>query len=228
MIAMKYILNSILEPSPQILALPDTINVNFDPFPETAFAPVHGNQLVIEWNFFEKRISGHGQLIEETWEYLSKSCNISGNIFGCEENTICQVTVQTSYGKYLSAESDGGVNANKEIVGLPQIWTINFKGDDKVDLKGTYQKYLVAAKKGAMFANAVISSIWETFTVTRLENGQFSLKSYHGKYLIAKEDGSLNANGPSVVTEGMFLIALPGNTGNQLSSSSLIAELIGK
>ena len=164
--------------------------------------------------------------------YVTKSCNILGklNIFGCEENTICQVTVQTSYGKYLSAEINGGVkvNANKEIVGLPEIWTINFKGDDKVDLKGTYQKYLVAAKKGAMFANAVISSIWETFTVTRLENGQFSLKSYHGNYLIAKEDGTLNANSPSVVTEGMFLIALHGNTGNQLFSSSLIAELIGK
>ena len=83
---------------------------------------------------------------------------------------------------------------------------------------------MVAEKDGAMFADRDISSIWETFTVTRLENGQFSLKSYHGKYLIAKEDGTLNANSPSVVTEGMFLIALP--TGNQLFSSSLIAELI--
>jgi hypothetical protein len=157
-------------------------------------------------------------------EYLSKSCNISGNIFGCDENTICRVTVQTSYGKYLSAEIDGGVNANKEIVGLPQIWTINFKGDDKVNFKGSYQKYLVAERNGDVNANRDNSGSWETFTVTRLENGQFSLKSDHGKYLIAKEDGTLNANSPSVVTEGMFLIALP--TGNQLFSSSLIAELI--
>ena len=159
-------------------------------------------------------------------EYLSKSCNISGNIFGCDENTICQVTVQTSYGKYLSAEIDGGVNANKENIGLPEIWTISFKGDDKVDLKGTYEKYLVAEQDGAMFADRDASSTWETFTVTRLENGQFSIKSYHGKYLIAKEDGTLNANSPSVVTEGMFLIAPHGNAGNQLFSSSLIAELI--
>ena len=146
------------------------------------------------------------------------------NIFGCEENTICQVTVRTSYGKYLSAESNGGVNANKEIVGLPQIWSINFKGDDKVNLKGTYQKYLVAEPGGAMFADRDISKGWETSTVTRLENGRFSLKSYHGKYLIAKEDGTLNANSPSVVIGGMFLIAL--HTGNHFFSSSLIAELI--
>ena len=141
-------------------------------------------------------------------EYLSKSCNISGNIFGFEENTICQVTVQTSYGKYLSAEIDGGVNANKEIVGLPQIWTINFKGYDKVDLKGTYQKYLVAELDGGMNADRDTSSLWETFTVTRCTNGKFLLKSYHGKYLIAKEDGTLNANSPNTATEGMFLIAL--------------------
>ena len=133
-------------------------------------------------------------------------------MFGCDENTICQVTVQTSYGKYLSAESDGGVNANENTVGLSQVWTINFKGDDQVNLKGTYQKHLVAEQNGAMFANRGNSGIWETFTVTRLENGQFSLKSHHGKYLIAKEDGTLNANSPSVVTEGMFLIAL--HTGN--------------
>ena len=72
---------------------------------------------------------------------------------------------------------------------------------------------MVAEKDGAMFADRDTSSIWETFTVTRLENGQFSLKSDHGKYLIAKEDGTLNANSPSVVTEGMFLIAIHGNTG---------------
>ena len=84
---------------------------------------------------------------------------------------------------------------------------------------------MVAEPNGAMFADRDTSSLWETFTVTRLENGQFSLKSYHGKYLIAKEDGTLNANSPSVVTGGMFLIAL--DTGNQLfSSSSLITELI--
>ena len=83
---------------------------------------------------------------------------------------------------------------------------------------------MVAEPGGAMFADRDISSTWETFTMTRLENGQFSFKSHHGKYLIAKEDGTLNANSPSVVTEGMFLIALP--TGNQLFSSSLIAELI--
>ena len=178
--------------------------------------------------FLQKKDKRAFPIIKETWEYIFKSCNVSGNIFGCEENTTCQVTVQTSYGKYLSAEIDGGVNANKEIVGLPQIWTINFKTDDKVDLKGTYQKYLVAEQDGAMFADRDASSTWETFTVTRLENGQFSIKSYHGKYLIAKEDGTLNANSPSVVTEGMFLIAPHGNAGNQLFSSSLIAELIGK
>ena len=85
---------------------------------------------------------------------------------------------------------------------------------------------MVAEEDGAMFADRDASSTWETFTVTRLENGQFSLNSYHGKYLIAKEDGSLNANSPSVVTEGIFQIALRRNAGNQLFSSSLIAELI--
>ena len=85
---------------------------------------------------------------------------------------------------------------------------------------------MVAEHNGDVNANRNDSSYWETFTVTPLENGRFSLKSYHGKFLIAKEDGTLNANSPSVVTEGMFLIAIHGNTGNQLFSSSLIAELI--
>ena len=76
---------------------------------------------------------------------------------------------------------------------------------------------MVAEQNGDVNANRDDSSYWETFTVTRLENGQFSLKSDHGKYLIAKEDETLNANSPSVVTGGMFLIAL--DTGNQLFSS---------
>ena len=72
---------------------------------------------------------------------------------------------------------------------------------------------MVAEQNGDVNANRDNSGSWETFTVTRLENGQFSLKSDHGKYLIAKEDGTLNSNSPSVVTEGMFLIAIHGNTG---------------
>ena len=82
---------------------------------------------------------------------------------------------------------------------------------------------MVAEKNGDVNANRGHSGSWETFTVTRLENGQFSLKSDHGKYLIAKEDGTLNANSPSVVTEGMFLIARHGNTG---TPSPLLTPLL--
>ena len=158
--------------------------------------------------------------------YVSKRCNILGklNIFGCEENTICKVTVRTSYGKYLTAKSDGGVNANEQTVGLPQIWTIKFKGDDKVDIKGAYEMYLGALQNGEMYANVGYSRHWETFTVSRLENGHFSIKSHHGKYLVAKEDGSLIDESSSVITEGMFQIALRRNAGNQLFSSYLIIK----
>ena len=109
--------------------------------------------------------------------------------FGC---TSKRISIKSAYGKYVSAEVDGTVNANGRVQDLFQIWTVAKKRTAKLALRSYHGKYLVAEVKGEVNANRDSASAWETFVVEQLGDG-VAFKTSHNTYLSADNSGNLNA-----------------------------------
>ena len=123
------------------------------------------------------------------------------NLFGCAFYEICQMSMKSEQGKYVSAmgyHDRYEANANAETIGSDEIWEVIFKGDDKVSLKGAHGRYLRAYGNGQVKADAEKPNPWETFIVEDMGNGKLAFLSFSAfshyqkkKYLTAESDGAL-------------------------------------
>ena len=142
------------------------------------------------------------------------------NLFGCQDNSKCSVTIQTWYGKYITADSNHSVHANHTEIGeighhYVGLWDFNNKGDQVKISKSAMNKmlpeYLIAF--GDTGGLALISQhIHESHTESKIwkvgnkGNGQFTFKSNHGKFLVANENGGLKANSDVTVPGDTFKV----------------------
>ena len=123
------------------------------------------------------------------------------NLFGCAFYEICQMSMKSEQGKYVSAmgyHDRYEANVNAETIGSDEIWEVIFKGDDLVSLKGAHGRYLRAYGNGQVKADAQKPNPWETFIVEDMGDGKLGFLSYsaftHYKkknYLVAEADGAL-------------------------------------
>merc|ERR550539_617828 len=118
------------------------------------------------------------------------------NLFGCCGNEICQMSMKSEQGKYVSAlgyYKRYEANANSSTIGSDEIWEVTFKGDDMVSLKGAHGRYLRAYGNGQVKADAEKPNKGETFIVEDMGNGKLAFKPYFHKknYLVAESDGAL-------------------------------------
>ena len=72
-------------------------------------------------------------------------------------------------GKYLVAELDGTVNADRDQASTWETWTVENKGIG-LAFKSFHGKYLVAEPNGELKANRNVAAEWETFRVVH-KNG---------------------------------------------------------
>ena len=120
-------------------------------------------------------------------------------LFGCAFYEICQISMKSEEGKYVSAmgyHDRYEANVNAETIGSDEIWEVIFKGDDKVSLKGAHGRYLRAYGNGQVKADAQKPNPWETFIVEDMGNGKLAFfqtnnRSKKKYYLVAGSDGSL-------------------------------------
>ena len=68
------------------------------------------------------------------------------------------------HGKYLVAEKNGTVNANRNQATNWETWTVETKGNG-LAFKSYHGKYLVAESNGELNANRNWKREWETFRV---------------------------------------------------------------
>jgi len=124
------------------------------------------------------------------------------------------ISLKSHHGKYLVAEADGRLNANRDRIGSWEKFTIldpnntastrEAKYGDTISLRSYHGKYVVAEVDGKAKADRTAIGPWEKWTIldpnnsgSRAvipDNGRMALQSVHGKYLVAEADHTVNAN----------------------------------
>ncbi|MEZ4451215.1 MAG: Cys-every-fifth RiPP peptide CefA [Nannocystaceae bacterium] len=125
-----------------------------------------------------------------------------------------QIQLRSVHGKWLVAEDNGGLNANRGAAGPWETFTIERSGPgqhqshvaygDVISLRSVHGKYVVAEDNGTANANRGAIGPWEKWIVVRSGAGAsdvfvthgdvLSLRSWKNLYLVAEDNGAANAN----------------------------------
>jgi len=109
-------------------------------------------------------------------------------------NMTCRIHLKTHHGKYLCAENNHTVIANRDNAAEWETWTLHHMGDNRVALQSYHGKYLCAETNHTVIANRDRPAEWETWHLHVVEPGRVQLRSHHGKYLCAENNHSVIAN----------------------------------
>jgi len=104
------------------------------------------------------------------------------------------IALKSVHNRYIVAESNGELNANRTAIGLFEEFKVKLGGNFLIAIKSAHNKYLVAESNGQVNANRDKRGPWEVFSIEFVDASRVALKSFHNKYLIAEDDGRLNAN----------------------------------
>lgn len=109
------------------------------------------------------------------------------------------IALKSHWGKYVVAEKNGDLNANRDRVGeWERFEMITHKGGGKwtiISLKSIHGNYIVAEENGQCHANKDMIGNAMKFKMITHRDGSISLKSKKfGKYVVAEKNGHLNAN----------------------------------
>ncbi|MFH1465700.1 MAG: beta/gamma crystallin-related protein [Pseudomonadota bacterium] len=125
-----------------------------------------------------------------------------------------KINLRSHHGRYLVAEADGNLNANRERAQSWEQFEIVRSGPtrhecllsfgDVISLRSCHGKYVVAEANGEANANRGAIGDWERFVVIRsgltahqsfVSHGDvISLRSCHGRYVVAEADGRARAD----------------------------------
>ena len=130
-----------------------------------------------------------------------------------------KIALRTHHGKYVVAELNGDVNADRRIALDYETFTVKELGDNIIALKSHHGKYMVAEEKSWYCAwcdwevNADSTDIgnFEQFIVKKQAGGEIALKTYHGKYVVAEDNNELNADRTTVGSWEKFTPQCRGN-----------------
>lgn len=106
------------------------------------------------------------------------------------------VALKTAHGKYVVAEKNGQMNANRPWLRSWEKFKMITHRDGTISLRSAHGKYVVAEKNGQLNANRRWMRSWEKFKLIKHRDGTISLRSAHGKYVAAERNGKLNVNRP--------------------------------
>jgi hypothetical protein len=104
-----------------------------------------------------------------------------------------KIALKSVHGKYLVAEQDGTVNANRVNRKSWETFTVEELGANKMALVSAHRKYVAAADSRSRYtinansANRRSRDNREIFTVEVLEQGGIALKTAHGRYISADD-----------------------------------------
>lgn len=112
-------------------------------------------------------------------------------MFVCRRHLYCVmnelVYVRSYHGRYLCAEPNGTVVADRQVPKEWETWSITKQGDNLI-LRSFHGKYLCAESNGQMIANRDHAREWEHFLISK-NGSNIALRSYHGKFVCAEPDG---------------------------------------
>lgn len=158
-----------------------------------------------------------------------------------------KISLKSHHGKYMVAEADGNLNANrdenKEWEKFEIIRSGNTKNNifvsygDIISLKSYHNKFVVAESNGKANANRDKIGEWEKFTLIRSGNTQdenffcigdiITLKSYHNKYVVAETNGTVNANRDRIGEWEKWTVIASADDVVAVSPESLVSSSCG-
>jgi hypothetical protein len=105
----------------------------------------------------------------------------------------CNETFFSCHAKYLSAQTNGSLQWNRDKAVEWEFFSISEESLGKFSIRGNNEKYFHLEPNEAIFCNSNKVSESEMFTIDKTGNG-FAVKSVHGKYLSVQPDGRVECN----------------------------------
>jgi len=191
-------------------------------------------------SFVNKKLDnllGEGISYMESFEIVPAKRSLK-NLFGCNDNEICKVSIKSDMEKYLSVNGIGQydfeANADKDTIGSTEIWEVTFRGEDKVNLLAANGRYLRPypgrRMKGIVNADAQKPNRWETLTVKDLGNGKVAfICADTGNYLVAGSDGSfMNKKLAEVISYTESFEIVPAKLGMHYHELQILSHMANK
>jgi hypothetical protein len=137
-------------------------------------------------------IDGSGSLGEKGWKAEIKAAKLFVDAFKGRLPTC--ISLKSHHGKYMVAEADGKLNANRDGIGAWETFTVIANQDGTISLKTFHGKYVTAGQDGSMNANKGSVGNEEKFTVIHQGAEKIALRAHSGKHAVAEWNGKMNAN----------------------------------
>ena len=138
------------------------------------------------------RQGGSRYTLRKGWKLTESSGDVS--YVPCSGYFKCSTFgLKSVYGKFLSAQSDGTVEWNRDSYGAWEQITFEQWGKDSGFLKSIHGKYLAAAYNHELEWDRPHKLDYEKFTVYQYED-KIALQSAHGRYMSAQPDGSVDVD----------------------------------
>lgn len=140
---------------------------------------------------------------------IDRQVTSSGSTIRCEPHAnsvfVSQITLLSrQIRKYVVAEPDGRLDANRNAVGPWEKFQLLKNEDGSYSLCSHHKTYVVAEPNGNVLANRISLGPWEKFTLISNDDGSISLKSHHNTFISITKKESLSANANEIGVNEKF------------------------
>jgi len=138
------------------------------------------------------------------------------------------VMFRSHHNKFIVAETDGRLNANRPWIGTWEIFEAVDNGDGTTSFKSHHGKYWSAKADGSLYADAASIGDAEKFKLFYNPDGTVSFQSNYRQYVVAEENGDCNANRNTISDYNKFTLVTSGHMAvafqSQATNKFLVAE----
>jgi len=135
-----------------------------------------------------------GLTLKATDQSMSIKINSTDDVQATTASDGIYIALKSHWGKYVVAEKNGDLNANRDRVGQWERFEMITHKGGKMSLKSIHGMYVVAEENGQCHANKDVIGSSMKFKMITHKDGTLSMKSKFGKYVVAEKNGHLNAN----------------------------------
>jgi len=105
-----------------------------------------------------------------------------------------RVTFKSYHGKFVCAETDFSVVANRDKAAQWETWRAEHVGGNKYNFKSHHGRFLCAEANQTIIANREKAQGWETFELEHKGGSNYNLKTAHGRFVCVEPSGAVVGN----------------------------------
>jgi len=154
---------------------------------------------------------------------------MDGMMLACCDGSATQnrVAIRSFHGKFMVAEENGAVNADRSTVDAWETFEIFHNTDGTISLRTHFGHYVAADEHGGVNAPSKLIGNKEKFKMIQNKDASVSFKTSFGKYMVAEKDGRLNANRDEVGDWEKFVMRFLGSAKQRFPNDANFSALWG-